>query len=137
VVTTVAVIVFIVLGANNKLLRAYYRETSYLANAAPARISKIHQFTSFPTATLNCWPRSALPWHHVSFVLITGTSNDVTGKALAEFAHAHGFRLWGALILLIPLAATIQISRARNARAKARIKASPLSAVAQKRGSNQ
>ena len=40
-----------------------------------------------------------------SFVLVTGTSNDVTGQALAEFAHAHGFLLWGALVLLIPLAA--------------------------------
>ena len=44
-----------------------------------------------------------------SFVLATGTSNDVTGQALAEFAHAHGFLLWGALVLLIPLAAIILV----------------------------
>jgi hypothetical protein len=42
-----------------------------------------------------------------SFVLVTGTSNDVTGQALAEYAHAHGFLLWGTLILLIPLGAVI------------------------------
>ncbi len=42
-----------------------------------------------------------------SFILATGTSNDVTGQALAEFAHAHGFLLWGALILFVPLGAII------------------------------
>jgi hypothetical protein len=57
----------------------------------------------------------------VSFILVTGTSNDVTGQALAEFGHAHGFLLWGTLVLLIPLGAVIlrqrpslpQISRNR------------------------
>jgi len=60
-----------------------------------------------------------------SFVLATGTSNDVTGQSLAEFAHAHGFLLWGALVLLIPLAAIALIwpptlSRVRRSRASAK-----------------
>jgi hypothetical protein len=61
----------------------------------------------------------------MSFILATGTSNDVTGQRLAEFAHAHGFLLWGALVLLIPLAAIALIwpptlSRVRRSRASAR-----------------
>ncbi len=43
-----------------------------------------------------------------SFILVTGTSNDVTGQALAEFSHAHGFMLIGSLILLVPLAAIVR-----------------------------
>ncbi len=48
-----------------------------------------------------------------SFILVTGTSNDVTGQKLAEFAHAHGFMLWGALILLIPLGVMVLRSRSQ------------------------
>ncbi len=44
-----------------------------------------------------------------SFILATGTSNDVTGQDLAEFSHAHGFLLIGALVLFIPLAAIVWI----------------------------
>ena len=60
-----------------------------------------------------------------SFILVTGTSNDVTGQTLAEFAHAHGFLLWGALVLLIPLAAIALIwppisSRGRHNRGSAK-----------------
>lgn len=46
-----------------------------------------------------------------SFILVTGTSNDITGTKVAMFAHAHGFLLGGTLILLIPLAAIIWIER--------------------------
>ena len=48
-----------------------------------------------------------------SFILVTGTSNDVTGQSLAEFAHAHGFMLWGTLILLIPLSVMVLRSRSQ------------------------
>lgn len=50
-----------------------------------------------------------------SFVLVTGTSNDVVGQTVAEFAHAHGFMLFGALILLVPLAAMVGLGRADEA----------------------
>jgi hypothetical protein len=46
-----------------------------------------------------------------SFVLVTGTSNDVVGTKVTMFAHAHGFLLGGTLILLIPLAAIIWLER--------------------------
>jgi glycosyl transferase family 87 len=42
-----------------------------------------------------------------TFMLTMGISNDLTGAAIAEYAHAHGFLLMGALILFIPLAAIV------------------------------
>jgi hypothetical protein len=57
--------------------------------------------------TLGIWTLAA------SFILVTGTSNDVTGQALAEFSHAHGFMLIGSLILLVPLAAIIRSGHRR------------------------
>jgi hypothetical protein len=51
-----------------------------------------------------------------SFILVTGTSNDLTGQTLAEFAHAHGFMLWGALILLVPLGVMGSRSRLQSAK---------------------
>jgi hypothetical protein len=48
-------------------------------------------------------------------VLVTGTSNDLVGQAVAEFAHAHGFMLFGALILLVPLAAMVGLGRTDEA----------------------
>jgi hypothetical protein len=47
----------------------------------------------------------------MSFILATGTSNDLTGQSLAEFSHAHGFLLAGALILLVPLGRIIWMER--------------------------
>lgn len=46
-----------------------------------------------------------------SFILVTGTSNDLTGQTLAEFAHGFGFMLIGSLILLIPLGAIARRER--------------------------
>lgn len=58
--------------------------------------------------TLALWTLAA------SFILVTGTSNDLTGQTLAEFAHGFGFMLIGTLILLIPLAAIVRRERARS-----------------------
>jgi hypothetical protein len=46
-----------------------------------------------------------------SFILLTGTSNDLTGNALAEFAYTYGFLIAGALVLLIYLGLIILARR--------------------------
>ena len=53
----------------------------------------------------------------MSFILATGTSNDVGGQTLAEFSHAHGFLLAGALILLVPLGRIIWMERLTSGQA--------------------
>jgi uncharacterized membrane protein len=39
-----------------------------------------------------------------SFILLTGTSNDLVGRRLTEFAYRYGFMVWGAAVLLVALA---------------------------------
>jgi len=48
--------------------------------------------------------RVLVPLLVVSFVLLTGTSNDLTGKALAQFAFRYGFLIAGSMVLLGGLA---------------------------------
>lgn len=44
--------------------------------------------------------RVLVPLLVVSFVLLTGTSNDLTGKALAQIAFRYGFLIGGSMVLL-------------------------------------
>jgi len=39
-----------------------------------------------------------------SFLLLTGTSNDLVGRRVTEFAYLYGFMVWGAAALLLALA---------------------------------
>jgi hypothetical protein len=48
--------------------------------------------------------RVLVPLLVVSFVLLTGTSNDLTGKALAQIAFRYGFLIAGSMVLLGGLA---------------------------------
>ena len=43
-----------------------------------------------------------------SFMLLTGTSNDLTGQWLAEQAYRYGFMLFGAILLLAAFAAMLR-----------------------------
>jgi Glycosyltransferase family 87 len=52
-------------------------------------------------------PRMRVPGSLVlaaSFILLTGTSNDLVGRRLTEFAYLYGFMVWGAAVLLVALA---------------------------------
>jgi bacteriorhodopsin len=42
-----------------------------------------------------------------SFMLLTGTSNEVVGTAVSEFAYSYGFFVMGTLLLLVPLGAVV------------------------------
>jgi len=44
-----------------------------------------------------------------SFMLLTGTSNDLTGQRVAEFAYRYGFMTEGAIVLLVAFAAMLRI----------------------------
>jgi alpha-1,2-mannosyltransferase len=51
-----------------------------------------------------------------SFILETVTNNDVVGRSVTEFAYHHGFLAWGAMILLIYLAAIVWTGDAQRVR---------------------
>lgn len=60
--------------------------------------------------------RLLVPLLTVSFILLTGTSNDVTGKAMAQFAFRYGFLIAGAMVLLGGLAVLLWRPPARPAK---------------------
>ncbi len=53
-----------------------------------------------------------------SFMLLTGTSNDLAGQRVTEFAYRYGFMTAGAILLLLAFAAMLWIWRPAGAAAK-------------------
>lgn len=43
----------------------------------------------------------------LSFLLATGSSNDVVGQAVSEWGHWYGLMTWGTLVLVVPLGMVI------------------------------
>jgi alpha-1,2-mannosyltransferase len=56
----------------------------------------------------------------VSFMLLTGTSNDLAGKWLAEVAYLYGFMIEGAVALFVAFAAMLRVWRPPGMMASAR-----------------